>query len=399
MLRARTARRTAALALALGATALAAPAAAGGAGFVINGRGFGHGVGMSAYGAYGLARHGSEYRQILARYYQHTKLGHVRGRHVKVLLGSGLASVRFSKANAACGVHLNPRDAYQFVAAGNGVALANKVGRAVRSCGRTGAASGGPIHVLDRGTYRGRIVARRGGGIDLINRVTLEGYVEGVVPNEFPASWPQPALRTEAVAARTFAIASPGHGSFDVYDDTRSQVYGGKGTETPATDRAVHASKGKVVTYRGRPVTTYYSSTSGGHTEDLQFAFIGATPEPWLVGVKDPYDKLSPYHTWRRTLPAGTMASELSGLFSGRLKRIEVLKHGVSPRIVYARVVGSRGSSRVSGPTLEGRLGLMSTWERFKRVGGAVKTSASVKPAGRAVPGGGVAPSAPRRPR
>jgi stage II sporulation protein D len=365
----------------------------------ITGRGFGHGVGMSAYGAYGLARHGSEYRQILARYYQHTKLGHVHGRHVKVLLGSGLAAVRFNKANAACGVHLNPRDAYQFVAGGNGVALTNKVGRTLKSCGPTGAASGGPIHVLNRGTYRGRIVARRSGGIDLSNRVTLEGYVEGVVPNEFPASWPQPALRTEAVAARTFAIASPGHGSFDVYDDTRSQVYGGKGTETPATDHAVHASKGKVVTYRGRPVTTYYSSTSGGHTEDVQFAFIGATPEPWLLGVRDPYDKLSPYHTWRRTLPAGTMTSELSGLFSGRLKGIEVLKHGVSPRIVYARVVGSRGSSRVSGPTLEGRLGLMSTWERFRRVGGEVKTSPSVEPAGRAVPGGGVAPAGARRPR
>jgi hypothetical protein len=93
------------------------------------------------------------------------------------------------------------------------------------------------------------------------------------------------------------------------------------------------------------------------------------------------------------------MASELSGLYSGRLKGIEVLKHGVSPRIVYARVVGSRGSSRVSGPTLEGRLGLMSTWERFKRVGGAVKTSASVEPAGRAVPGGGVAPAGGRWPR
>jgi len=392
-------RSRAALVLALGATALAAPAAAEGAGWMIHGRGFGHGVGMSAYGVYGLARHGSEYRQILARYYQHTRLSHVHGRHVKVLLASGLASVRFSKANAACGVHLRSHRAYQFVPGGHGVVLATKAGATIKPCGPTGAASGGPIHVLDRGTYRGRIIARGGGGIELTNRVPLEGYVEGVVPNEFFASWPQPALRTEAVAARTFAIASPGHGSFDVYDDTRSQVYGGKGTETPATDHAVHASRGKVVSYRGRPVTTYYSSTSGGHTEDVQFAFIGATPEPWLVGVKDPYDKLSPYHTWRRTLSAGTMASELSGLFSGHLKGIHVLKHGVSPRIVYARVIGSRGSSRVSGPTLEGRLGLMSTWERFKRVGGAVKTSASAEPAGTIVPGGGVAPSPARRSR
>jgi stage II sporulation protein D len=394
-----TARLRAALALALAATAVAAPAEAYGAGWVIHGRGFGHGVGMSAYGAYGLARHGSEYRQILARYYQHTRLGHVHARHAKVLLGSGLGAVLFAKASAACGVHLRAHRAYQFVASGNGVALASKGGRTIKSCGPSGGASGGPIHVLGRGTYRGRIVARGGRGIDLVNRVTLEGYVEGVVPNEFPASWPQPALRTEAVAARTFAIAGPGHGTFDVYDDTRSQVYGGKGTETPATDRAAHASRGKVVTYRGRPVVTYYSSTSGGHTEDVQFAFLGATPEPWLEGVRDPYDRLSPYHTWKRTLSAGAMASELSGLFSGRLDGIRILKHGVSPRIVYARVVGSRGSSRVSGPTLQGRLGLMSTWERFKRLGRRVKDTESLAPPASAVPGGGVAPlgARPRR--
>jgi stage II sporulation protein D len=387
-------RRIAALALALGAGALAAPADAGAAGWVVHGRGFGHGVGMSAYGAYGLARHGSEYRRILGRYYQHTTLGHVRGRSVKVLIGSGLGSVRFSKANAACGVHLRSRRAYAFVAGGSGVALVNKAGRTVKSCGPTGAASGGPIHVLGRGTYRGRIIAHGGGGIELVNRVKVEGYVEGVVPNEFPASWPQPALRTEAVAARTFAIASPSHGDFDVYNDTRSQVYGGKGSETPATSRAVHASRGKVVTYRGHSITTYYSSTSGGHTEDIQYAFIGARPEPYLVGVKDPFDRLSPYHTWRRTLSGGTMASALSGLYSGRLRGIRVLKHGVSPRIVYARVVGSAGGSRVTGPTLESRLGLMSTWERFVRVRGPVKTSKVTAASPAAVAGAGVAPPA-----
>jgi len=307
-----------------------------------------------------------------------------------VLIG-GLGSARFSKANAACGVHLRSRRAYEFVADGSGVALASKTGRAIKSCGPTGAASGGPIHVLGRGTYRGRIVAHGGGA--LVNVVKLEGYVEGVVPNEFPASWPQPALRTEAVAARTFAIANQGaHGSFDVYDDTRSQVYGGKGTEIAASDRAVHASAGKVVTYRDRPITAYYSSTSGGHTEDVQFAFIGATPEPYLHGVKDPFDAISPYHTWKRTLSAGSMASALSGLYSGRLEKITVLKHGVSPRIVYARVVGSGGSSRVSGPTLETRLGLMSTWDRFKRVPGQVKNTASVAPSAGIASGARLAP-------
>jgi hypothetical protein len=70
-----------------------------------------------------------------------------------------------------------------------------------------------------------------------------------------------------------------------------------------------------------------------------------------------------------RSTPA--MASALSGLYSGRLQRIRVLKRGASPRIVAAKVVGSGGSGKVSGPTLESRLGLMSTWEVFKRVRGS----------------------------
>jgi hypothetical protein len=63
----------------------------------------------------------------------------------------------------------------------------------------------------------------------------------------------------------------------------------------------------------------------------------------------------------------GEMESRLSGLFRGRLKKVKVTKTGDSPRIVKAKVVGSRDSSRVSGATLQGRLGLMSTWARFRR--------------------------------
>lgn len=374
-------------ALALASAAVSAPADAEAAGWAIHGRGFGHGVGMSAYGAYGLAQHGSDYRQILHRYYQNTHIGKARGARIKVLLGSGLGSVRFAKANGACGHHLRPRRAYRFVPAGSGVALANKAGRTIASCGSSGFASGGPIHVLGRGTYRGQLVARGGGGIELVNKVGIEGYVKGVVPNEFPPSWSQAALRVEAVAARTFALAQRRHGTFDVYDDTRSQVYKGKGSEYKSTDLATHATRGTVVTYNGHPVTTYYSSSSGGHTEDIQYAFIGASPEPWLEGVKDPYDSISPYHTWTAKRTNGTMASDLSGLYSGRLRHIKILKTGVSPRIVYARVVGSRGGTRVSGPTLESRIGLMSTWARFKRSKAVAKNENPISRRGMAAAG------------
>src|SRR5205823_2172955 len=150
--------------------------------------------------------------------------------------------------------------------------------------------------------------------------------------------------------------------------------------EVPSTNHAVHVTRGIVVEYSGHPVTTYYSSTSGGHTEDIQYAFIGASPEPWLKGVKDPYDSISPYHTWTARRTQSTLASELSGLYSGALRQIKILKTGVSPRIVYARVVGSRGGTRVSGPTLESRIGLMSTWARFKRSAGVTENENPARP-------------------
>jgi stage II sporulation protein D len=361
-----------ALAAGMAAAALTAPAPAGASAWVIRGHGFGHGVGMSQWGAYGLARHGDQYGPILQHYYRHTHLGDVRARPVKVLLGSGLGTVRFVGARKACGHRLRRHRAHAFVAAGAGVALTSATGQRIAQCGAAGSASGGPIHILGKGTYRGRIVAHGDGSIQLVNRVNVERYVKGVVPEEMPASWPQPALRAEAVAARTFAITSERRrGPFDVYDDSRSQVYGGKGAETAATDRAVRASSRRVVEYRHRPATTLYFSTSGGYTEDVQNAFIGATPEPWLVGVKDPFDFYSPEHSWRVVRSTSAIASGLSGLYSGRLRRIRVLKRGASPRIVYAKVVGTAGGRRVSGPTLESRLGLMSTWEAFKRVRGS----------------------------
>lgn len=360
------------LGAAIGCAALAAPAGAGASAWVIRGHGYGHGVGLSQWGAYGLARHGHQYGPMLQHYYRHTHLTHVRARPVRVLLGSGESTVRFAGARKACGHMLRRKRSYAFVASGSTVALASSSGSSIASCGATTTASAGPIHVLGKGTYRGKLVAHGGaGGIELVNRVNLEGYVQGVVPGEMPASWPQPALRAQAVAARSYAIATEHRGAFDLYDDARSQVYRGKGSETPATDRAVRASSHRVVEYRRRVATTYYFSTSGGYTEDVQYAFIGAAPEPWLVGVRDPFDFYSPEHSWRVVRSTSEMGSALSGLYSGRLRHIRVLKRGASPRIVRAKVVGTGGGSRVSGPTLESRLGLMSTWDRFKRVRGS----------------------------
>ena len=125
-------------------------------------------------------------------------------------------------------------------------------------------------------------------------------------------------------------------------------------------------------------------------------AFVVSHPVPYLKGVEDPFDAVSPLHTWRLQLLSQTsFAAKLSGLFSGHLRRIKVLRRGVSPRIVYARVVGSRGGSRVTGPELESRLGTYSTWMRFSRMKAKAAPAASQRRLPQAPAAGGGTPLLP----
>jgi stage II sporulation protein D len=161
-------------------------------------------------------------------------------------------------------------------------------------------------------------------------------------------------------------------------------MYLGVSAETPASNEAVAETRGQVVTYQGKPVVTYFFSTSGGKTEDVENAF-GGSPEPWLVSVDDPYDNVSPRHRWHpTTMSLSRAARKLRGLYSGSFQGIRVTKRGVSPRIITAQVVGTRGSGDVSGATLRSRLGLFDTWAYFKTIttdpsGGAVATSGGAR--------------------
>jgi SpoIID/LytB domain protein len=198
-----------------------------------------------------------------------------------------------------------------------------------------------------------------------VKRVALETYVRGVVSAEVPSSWPMAALEAQAVASRTYAITAHAGGSkFDVYSDTRSQVYLGRAAETSRTNAAVAATAGQIVTYGGQPAITYFFAGSGGHTESVQNSFIGSSPEPWLVGVADPYE-VGPLHSWTVTISFASAASRLGGLVNGSFKGIEVLKRGSSPRIVSAYVLASKGRTLVDGPELASRLGLYDTWAYF----------------------------------
>ena len=376
-----------ALAAALIIGLLAAPAAhaRSKSTFTITGAGFGHGVGMSQYGALGFAEHGWNATAILQHYYTGTTLGTTDpAQRVRVLLAT-MGRARISGARQAGTRRLDPGITY--TVRRHGVSQVDLYTGAKRVGTFTAplqvAGSGGVTTLGGHGAYRGVLEFTPGtfSGLTAVNSVELDDYLQGVVPAESPASWPLEALKAQAIAARTYAITT---GGTTLYADTRSQMYLGVSAETPASNEAVAETRGQVVTYQGKPVVTYFFSTSGGRTEDVENAF-GGSPEPWLVSVEDPYDNVSPRHRWQpATLSLARAGRKLRGLYSGAFRGIRVTRRGVSPRIMSAQVVGTRGSSTVSGATLRAKLGLFDTWAYFKTIttdpsGGAVATSSGLR--------------------
>jgi stage II sporulation protein D len=342
--------------------------------FYIRGGGDGHGIGMSQYGAEGYALHGADYRSILAHYFQGTALATTSPqRTVRVLLGTGGAS--FSGAAAAAGVRLEPSSTYEVTATvGGKLRLRTGASKTLGPFSAPLIVSGaGPLRVSGQGSYRGALQFSPDGtgGVQTVDAVGLDDYVRGVVAEEMPSSWAPAALEAQAVAARTYAVTtSVRAGGYDLYDDSRSQVYGGVGAETAATDAAVAATSGQIVTYDGTPAVTYFFASSGGYTESIQNAWPGATPEPWLRGVPDPYDGTAgdPYHSWGAQMSLAAASAKLRGLIKGSLIGIQVVRRGVSPRIIAAAVVGTRGRTSVSGSQLQSVFGLDSTLAAFTTI-------------------------------
>ena len=356
---------------------LGAPAAASAASiFEIEGRGFGHGIGMSQYGAQGLAQHGWDYRRILARYYTGTTIGEAPTRTIRVLLRSG-GSLGVSHAAHAGKRRLKPDVTYTARARGAGVVLSG-AGRRLRFSGPVRLR--GPHGYTRLGSlYRGAMELRPNGrgGLLAINVVALDKYVQGVIPGEMPYTWEPEALKVQAVAARSYALATDAGGPvFDQYSDTRSQLYRGMSAEQPSTNAASRATAGEVVEYGGAIATTYYFSTSGGRTENVENVFYGAAPSPYLKSVRDPYDGGSPRHTWQFRYTRAKLGAKLGSLCRGKFRAVKVVKHGVSPRVVLADVVCSRSRVRTTGSVLRFRLGLYDNWFRVVRASASASRSA-----------------------
>jgi stage II sporulation protein D len=303
---------------------------------IVTGHGWGHGVGMSQWGAYGYALHGWKYRRILAHYYPGTTMGHVGEEHVRVLLTQGASSVtvgcatplvvtdgrRLTRKLPAGSYGVGSRLVFPVRKHGAGFSFGHF---ALLRCARA------PL-TFDGREYHGTLALRgRSGGVSVVNGLPLDTYLRGVVPAESPSHWPTAALEAQAVAARSYAISELRPDSwYDLVPTTADQVYAGVRAENPRTDHAVYATLGQVLTYGGAVARTYYSSSSGGRTESVQDAWPGSAPIPYLRSVPDPYDTYSPHHDWGPyELSAERLASRLglsSAVESVRVDRDDSLR-------------------------------------------------------------------------
>ncbi len=337
--------------------------------FLLSGRGWGHGVGMSQYGALGFANEGWTHDQILSHFYAGTTLGPAPVAQVRVLLAeakprltvSSKAPFRvrdvFGKTSPlpAGTVELGPK--LELTLNGAPTPLAGPI---VFLPGRAPLELGGAGPTASAAAYRGRLeVAVSGKNLSAINVVGLEDYLAGVVPREMPAAWPAEALKAQAVAARSYALAHRLAGkTFDLHSDTRSQVYGGILGEDARATAAIRATAGRVLLYEGKLVDALFHSTSGGRTVSAAEAFGSVVP--YLVAADDPHSALSPVNRWGPTpLTDATIRKGLG--IAGPVLGLQLVRSG-SGRVRSAVVSTPAGPKSVSAGVFRSSLGLRSTW-------------------------------------
>jgi len=331
--------------------------------FVVSGRGYGHGVGMSQYGAYGQALAGRTYEQILAHYYTGTQIGKAGRKELRVLLAEGRravtvsSSVPYTAVDASGLMYRLPKGSLTLRADLSLPSDAGPVAAIQPLVLRPGKKA---TLALDGKPFRGKLeLVPQGDFVRVVNVVALESYLQGVVSGEVPFSWPAEALKAQAVAARSYAIASLLKGKpFDLYADVRSQTYLGVAGEKPSTTKAVLDTTGQVVLYWGKVATTYYFSSSGGKTASAADVFGFAVP--YLVSRPDPWDKLSPYNHWGPVLlGARTVQSKLG--VEGRVLDARGVAT-LSGRLRTVTLETTTGSEQVPATLVRTSLGLRSTW-------------------------------------
>jgi stage II sporulation protein D len=339
--------------------ALAVPAVApAGTVFLLDGRGWGHGVGMSQWGAEGYARHGFGYRQILAHYYPQTTIEAGSPQPVRVLLSQGRDAVRIG--SAAPFVVLDGRGRKLHLPARSVVINRKFTLRHKQLKPPLRFQPGAQPLQVDFAGYRGDVVVKRKpGGLMVVNVLPLDRYLRGVVPWEVPKGWHEATYEAQAVAARSYTLATlkPGE-DFDLFSDTRSQMYGGVSAERPQTNLAVGATAGQVLRWDGRTIAAFYFSTSGGRTSSVHDAWPKARQVPYLVSVADPYDYISPHHVWPTTVVSASRIGRSLGVHG---VRDAVVVRNSSGRAQAVRLLTAHGWKRVAAQRMRTAFKLGST--------------------------------------
>ncbi|MDX6252127.1 MAG: stage sporulation protein [Kribbellaceae bacterium] len=355
----------------------------------ISGRGFGHGRGMSQYGAQGAAIAGKNLKQILDFYYPSTAVGKATGNLRIRLTADSTDGVRVVAANNLRLRDLKAGKAYTLPKAstrnqwsidpygehGTRVSSfdAKKRTWTVWRTFKGMAQFEGPgviALILPTGrqaTYRGIIRATdtAGSHLDTVNVLSLETYLRGVVPREAVVTWRPVALQAQAVAARTYAVyhrKRAGNRAYDLCDTIACQVYGGYGDEEPSTNAAVTATAGQIRLYRNTPIIAEFSSSNGGAT--------AAGDAPYQLIKADSWDAYpgnrNPNASWTVTRPT----AQLQAAFGvGAIRSLRVIaRTGVGPgggRVLKVEAVGASGKKVLTGDQLRGKLSLRSAWFSF----------------------------------
>lgn len=359
----------------------------------VEGRGYGHGIGMSQWGAQAAALAGLSADQILDFYYPGTQRYDIGQDYpLRVLLsaaGGSTVTLAPDGADVITAVDQTtgaaatlPAGAQLRVQRSGGTTTVTSLlaGQSTPVTGGSGKVFAGPLVVTTTqaqlwvvapsGTairYPGSIVLNPSGSdaLQVVNSVPMEQYLRGVVPRESPASWSAAALQAQAVAARTYALAVRNAApTYDICDTTACQVYGGSASRSAAgavtqlfaasTDAAVLATARIARYYGGGPAFTQFSSSNGG--------FSKAGSAPYLVAKADPYTGKAPGDTvsrWTGTLTVARVQQSCPS--GGSLQSLTLHRDGngdLGGRILSADLKCTTGTSTVNTPAF----GLLSNW-------------------------------------
>ncbi|TDD60439.1 SpoIID/LytB domain-containing protein [Kribbella antibiotica] len=360
-----------------------------GADTTISGRGFGHGRGMSQYGAQGAAIAGKSAKQILDFYYPGTTVGKATGR-IRVRISADTTDgVRVAAVNNLRVRDLgrdklfalpkaSTRNQWSIDPHGEHGTKVSSYNTKTRKWTLWKTFSSmtqfeGPALtslILPSGAvrrYRGglRGIDAPGKHLDTVNVVSLEHYLRGVVPREALSSWRPAALQAQAVAARTYSVFHRNRSvkrAYDLCDTIACQVYGGYNDEKNATNAAITATAGQVRLYKGKPIIAEFSSSNGGAT--------AAGSVPYQVMKVDSWDAYpgngNPNVAWTVTRKTAAVQAVFD---VGTIRTLRVIRRtGVGPaggRAARIEAIGSKGRRELSADQLRGRLHLKSAWIAF----------------------------------